>query len=100
MQHVGCFYVGGLTIRDVTSALTIVTVKVVLLEETVGEEGDVLSDVMGEKLREGAGDAIGLDCEGDPVLGSLHKPRVVVHNGQCSLLESSREKSGSIGILR
>lgn len=43
-----------------------------LLEEAVREEGDVLGDVLRQKLGEGARDAVGLDGEGDPVLGPLH----------------------------
>lgn len=53
-----------------------------LLEEAVSEERDVLGDVLRQELRQGARDAVGLDGERDPVLGSLHEPRVVVDDSE------------------
>lgn len=65
--------------------LTVVACEIVLLEETVREESDVLCDVLGQELGQGAGDAVGLDCEGNSVLGALHEPCVVVNDSESSL---------------
>lgn len=65
--------------------LTVFTCEVVLFEEAVGEESDVLGNVLRQKLRQGAGDSVRLDGESDAVLGPLHEPGVVVNDRESSL---------------
>ena len=65
-----------------------------LLEETVGEEGDVLGDVLRQKLGQSARDAVRLDGERDSILGALHEPGVVVDDSQSALCNESKSSRG------
>lgn len=75
-------------------SLTVVAAELVLLEEAVGEKGDVLGDVLRQELGKGARDAVRLDGERDPVLGPLHQPRVVVDDSEGSLSKQKNMGGG------